>query len=72
MLLGGRLGDAFGRKRMFIAGVALFTVASLLCGLAVNEATLIARAGPAGSRCRDRVADRVGAGSDHLRARSRA
>lgn len=41
MLLGGRIGDAFGRKRVFIAGVALFTVASLLCGLAVNEATLI-------------------------------
>ncbi|EME52275.1 MFS transporter [Rhodococcus ruber BKS 20-38] len=42
MLLGGRLGDAFGRKRMFIAGVGLFTVASLLCGLAVNEGTLVA------------------------------
>ncbi|MFE3291532.1 MFS transporter [Rhodococcus sp. NPDC059234] len=42
MLLGGRLGDVFGRKRMFISGVALFTVSSLLCGLAVNEATLVA------------------------------
>ncbi len=42
MLLGGRLGDAFGRKRIFIGGVALFTIASLLCGLAVNEATLVA------------------------------
>lgn len=42
MLLGGRLGDAFGRKRVFIGGVALFTIASLLCGLAVNEATLVA------------------------------
>ncbi|MFM1728917.1 MFS transporter [Prescottella soli] len=42
MLLGGRLGDAFGRKRVFIGGVALFTVTSLLCGLAVNEATLVA------------------------------
>ena len=41
MLLGGRIGDAFGRKRVFIAGVALFTLASLLCGLAVNEVTLI-------------------------------
>ncbi|WP_085999532.1 MFS transporter [Rhodococcus triatomae] len=42
MLLGGRLGDAFGRKRVFIAGVAIFTVTSLLCGLAFNEATLVA------------------------------
>lgn len=42
MLLGGRLGDAFGRKKMFIAGVATFTLASLLCGLAVNELTLVA------------------------------
>lgn len=42
MLLGGRLGDSFGRKRVFIAGVALFTITSLLCGLAVNEATLVA------------------------------
>ena len=42
MLLGGRLGDSFGRKRVFIGGVALFTITSLLCGLAVNEATLVA------------------------------
>ncbi|WP_433683765.1 MFS transporter [Nocardia sp. CA-119907] len=42
MLLGGRIGDSFGRKPMFIAGVALFTVASLLCGLAQNEGMLIA------------------------------
>ncbi|MFQ6398193.1 MFS transporter [Nocardia sp. KC 131] len=42
MLLGGRLGDRFGRKRMFILGVALFTLASLLCGLAQNEWMIIA------------------------------
>ncbi|WP_070378234.1 MFS transporter [Rhodococcus sp. WMMA185] len=42
MLLGGRLGDAFGRKKMFIFGVALFTVASLLCGLAMGELMLVA------------------------------
>ncbi|WP_433665429.1 MFS transporter [Nocardia sp. CA-128927] len=42
MLLGGRLGDAFGRKRMLIIGVALFTFASLLCGLAQNEGMLLA------------------------------
>lgn len=42
MLLGGRLGDVFGRRKMFIFGVALFTIASLLCGVAVNEAMLLA------------------------------
>ena len=41
MLLGGRLGDAIGRKRTFIAGVALFIIASILCGLAWDEATLV-------------------------------
>ena len=41
MLLGGRLGDVIGRKRTFIVGVALFTIASILCGLAWNEATLV-------------------------------
>ncbi|NMD56212.1 DHA2 family efflux MFS transporter permease subunit [Tsukamurella conjunctivitidis] len=46
MLLGGRLGDTFGRKRMFIFGVAGFTLASLLTGFATNEAwLLVARAG---------------------------
>jgi EmrB/QacA subfamily drug resistance transporter len=42
MLLGGRIGDSFGRKRMFVLGVSLFTLASLLCGLAQNEAMMIA------------------------------
>ncbi|MGC0363571.1 EmrB/QacA subfamily drug resistance transporter [Rhodococcus sp. 27YEA15] len=42
MLLGGRLGDTFGRKKMFLGGVVLFTFASLACGLATNEAMLIA------------------------------
>src|SRR6201995_3550362 len=41
MLLGGRLGDTIGRKRTFIVGVALFTIASILCGLAWNETTLV-------------------------------
>src|SRR4051794_2789943 len=41
MLLGGRLGDTIGRKRAFIAGVGLFTIASILCGLAWNETTLV-------------------------------
>ena len=45
LLLGGRLGDLYGRRRMFVWGVALFTLASLAAGLAQNETTmLIARA----------------------------
>jgi EmrB/QacA subfamily drug resistance transporter len=42
LLLAGRLGDLFGRKRMFLAGVTLFTVASVMCGLADGQGVLIA------------------------------
>jgi EmrB/QacA subfamily drug resistance transporter len=42
LLLAGRLGDLFGRKRMFLAGVLTFTVASVLCGLAPDQGALIA------------------------------
>lgn len=41
LVTGGRLGDIFGYKRMFIAGVALFTLASLACGLAPDPSSLI-------------------------------
>jgi EmrB/QacA subfamily drug resistance transporter len=41
LLLGGRLGDLFGHRRLFIAGIALFTGASLACGLAGSQAALI-------------------------------
>ena len=41
MLLGGRLGDTIGRKRTFIVGVALFTISSVLCGIAWDEVTLV-------------------------------
>src|SRR5436305_12006546 len=34
MLLGGRLGDLFGHRRLFLGGIAVFTLASLACGLA--------------------------------------
>ncbi len=42
LLLGGRTGDIFGRRRMFIAGVGLFAAASLLGGLATGQGWLIA------------------------------
>ena len=42
LLLGGRLADLFGRRRIFLVGLGVFTVASLLGGFATNQATLIA------------------------------
>jgi EmrB/QacA subfamily drug resistance transporter len=42
LITGGRLGDLFGRKRMFMIGVAGFTVASVLCGTARSPDMLIA------------------------------
>ena len=41
ILLGGSLGDRFGRRRVFVIGTTWFAVASLLCGLAPNPETLI-------------------------------
>ena len=42
LLLGGRLGDLFGHRRLFLIGIALFTAASLGCGLANSQGLLIA------------------------------
>ncbi|MDQ4029931.1 MAG: MFS transporter, partial [Actinomycetota bacterium] len=41
LLLGGRLGDLFGHRRLFLIGIALFTAASLACGLAGSQAFLV-------------------------------
>src|SRR6476659_8792108 len=42
LLLGGRLGDLYGHRRLFLLGITLFTLASLACGLAGSQALLIA------------------------------
>jgi EmrB/QacA subfamily drug resistance transporter len=42
LLLGGRLGDLFGHRRFFLGGIALFTLASLACGLSTSQGFLIA------------------------------
>ena len=42
LLLGGRLGDLYGNRRMFLAGIALFTAASVVCGLSGVQWLLVA------------------------------
>lgn len=42
LLLGGRLGDLYRHRRLFVAGIALFTMASLVCGLATSQSVLVA------------------------------
>lgn len=41
LLLGGRLGDLYGHRKLFLAGITLFTLASLACGLAQSQAMLV-------------------------------
>src|SRR4051794_21161541 len=41
LLLAGRLGDLIGRRRVFLVGLAVFTAASAVCGLAVNQQMLV-------------------------------
>ncbi|MEV4125403.1 MFS transporter [Nocardia sp. NPDC049707] len=41
LVVGGRLGDRYGKRRLFLIGLAGFTLASIACGLAVDPATLI-------------------------------
>ena len=42
LVIGGRLGDAFGRRRLFVLGMAAFTAFSALCGLAWSPGSLVA------------------------------
>src|SRR5436309_15085375 len=41
LLLGGRLGDLFGQRKLFLVGITIFTSASLACGLAHSQQILI-------------------------------
>src|SRR3989441_7979256 len=41
LLLGGRLGDLFGNRRLFLGGITLFTLASLACGLSTSQGLLV-------------------------------
>ena len=42
LLLGGRLGDLYGQRRLFLLGITLFTLASLVCGVAASQSVLVA------------------------------
>ena len=54
LLLGGRLGDLIGRRRIFLVGVTIFTLASAACGLARSQGVLVDRTLRAGLRRRRR------------------
>src|SRR5437899_7906427 len=41
LMLGGRLGDLFGHRRLFLIGITLFTLASVACGLAGSQGFLV-------------------------------
>src|SRR3954470_3293351 len=82
LLLAGRFGDLIGRKTVFMAGLAVFTLASLLCGLAPSQEMLLAAPFLPGRRRRDDLRrdprhDRhdvpraAGAGEGHRRLRVR-
>ncbi len=70
LLLGGRAADLFGRRRVYLFGLGLFTLASLIGGLAQNAAWLTTRAGRAGHRRRLPVAGHAHHPRHHLHRRT--
>ena len=72
LLLGGRSGDLLGRRRIFIAGLLLFALASLLGGLATDQAWLLGRPRRAGRGRGDGRAHRAVADRRHLPRRAAA
>src|ERR1700753_4468072 len=48
LLLGGRLGDLYGHRKLFLAGITLFTLASLACGMANSQVMLVWAGGALG------------------------
>ena len=64
LLLGGRLGDLFGHRRMFLFGITLFTLASLACGLSSSQRLLEGARAVQGDRRRGRLGGRLLA--DHV------
>ena len=58
LLLGGRLGDLFGQRRLFLLGIALFSLASLACGMANSQALLIGARAVQGLGARSRPRSR--------------
>ena len=48
LLLGGRLGDLYGHRRLFLLGISLFTTASLACGLSTSQGMLVVARGVQG------------------------
>ena len=67
LLLGGRAGDLFGRRRLFLAGVAIFSAASLLNGLATSRGLARRRPRAPGPRRRARLPRRAVDHHHHLR-----
>ncbi len=66
LLLGGRAGDIFGRRRLFVGGIALFTLASLAGGLATDAQLADRRPRPAGRRRGGRRAEHDRAAHHHV------
>ena len=71
LLLGARAGDLLGRRRTFVTGLVIFTVASLLGGFATTPALLLAARAAPGRRWRARLAVRLGSVDDDVPGRAR-